>query len=169
LKSQGTRPSFFSINKDELSLSGYALLDICKKVLDKGLLFRFKAKGFSMFPFIRDGDIITISPLNGSSPRIGDVVAFVNSNKQRLVVHRIIKRINSSFIITGDNIPQADGLIPLSDIFGRVVRIERNSRRVILGIGLERYIIVLIERAGMRVGFLPFFRLLRSISRRFTE
>ena len=124
-----------------------------------------------MSPFIKDGDVITIAPVRpsqrdphaptpsshppGEVPGlrtcgIGQVVAFVTPVNQRLVVHRIIGRHESRFLIQGDNLHGlvAD-MIHRDDILGRVVRIERGRRRVWLGLGPERYAIAVLSRAGL--------------------
>ena len=124
-----------------------------------------------MTPFIRDGDVITIAPVQPSnrSPRvatfspvppggksgvmtcgIGQVVAFFSPVNQRLVVHRIIGRHDSRFLIQGDSLsgPVADTVRP-EDILGRVIRIERNRKRVWLGLGPERQVIAALSRAGL--------------------
>ena len=57
------------------ALPNAELLALLKKTLARGAPFRFTATGSSMIPFVRDGDEITVSPLGGAAPRIGDVVA----------------------------------------------------------------------------------------------
>jgi hypothetical protein len=107
-----------------------------------------------MSPFIRDGDVITIAP-SGRKPKapacgIGQVVAFVSPVNQRLVVHRIIGRHESRFLIRGDNLPgPVSDMIRRSDILGRVVRIERGRKSVWLGLGPERYAIAVLSRTGL--------------------
>ena len=112
---------------------------------------RFRAKGFSMDPFIRDDDMITVWPLADHSPGLGDVVAFIQEKAERLVVHRVISVKGSSYVIKGDNSAGADGLIPGSDILGWVKRVERNDRRVLLGFGPERFLIAFLTRMGLMV------------------
>ena len=124
-----------------------------------------------MSPFIRDGDVITVAPVlppdrNPRTPKtssvppngepvvracgIGQVVAFVAPENQRLVVHRIIGRHESRFLIQGDNLSGlvADAVRP-DDILGRVVRVERGRKRVWLGLGPERHVIAVLSRAGL--------------------
>jgi hypothetical protein len=124
-----------------------------------------------MSPFIRDGDVITIAPVQpsnsyphastsssvtmGGGPGvracgIGQIVAFVKPVNQRLVVHRVIGRHESCFLIQGDNMPGlvADAIDP-DEILGRVVRIERGKKCVWLGLGPERYAIAIFSRVGL--------------------
>jgi signal peptidase I len=145
-------PGLFISKADELSLSGQALLDIMQVVLAKDIPFRFKAKGWSMIPFIRDGDVITIAPISYRLPGVGDVVAFKQPDSDRLVVHRIIKRKEAYLYIHGDGIAdQSDGLIHSEDMIGQVTRIERKGKRVWLGLGPERYLIALLSRRGLLI------------------
>jgi hypothetical protein len=71
------RPTFVIVKGSELSLSGPALVKLLRAVLDKGAPVRFSAKGFSMSPFIKNEDVVTLSPLQDASPSVGDVIAFL--------------------------------------------------------------------------------------------
>lgn len=130
----------------ELPLSGVILTDLLQSVLAKGGSFRFRAKGTSMYPFIRDGDIIVISPLGRAVPRLGDVVACLRPNADRFTVHRILQKQRSSFLIRGDNSPCDDGWFARESILGRVVQVERKGREVRFGLGTERLPIVALAR-----------------------
>jgi len=148
LKSHRAKPSLFSVKGGELALSGPAIAELLRAVLDKGLPFRFEAKGASMLPFIRNDDLITVSPLSGNTPRFGDVVAFVLMETGKLRVHRIVGKKGNSFLIKGDNNPDADGLIPKSDVLGRVTKVERDGKQVFSGLGLERILIAFLTHMG---------------------
>jgi signal peptidase I len=110
-----------------VTLSGAALIDLLSAVHEKGADFRFKATGRSMHPTIRDGDILTLSPLNGLRPASNDVVAFHHPDTGNLVVHRIIGIASVTFEGRGDNSEESDGQIPISNIVGLVTRLERNG------------------------------------------
>jgi signal peptidase I len=131
-----------------LSLSGPALLDLLRAVLDKRVPFRFTARGFSMSPFIKDGDVVTVSPCAPRAIRYGDVVAFVNPCHERLAVHRVVGISQDARLIKGDNTPEEDGWIPPARILGRVTRVERDGKRVRLGLGIERVVIAFLARRG---------------------
>jgi signal peptidase I len=143
-----TKPVLFTKKGDELSLSGPALAELLTVVLDKGVPFRFRAKGLSMSPFILDGDLVTVSPMLDSSPRPGDVGAFVRPETGTLIVHRVVKRKGQCFLVKGDNTSGADGLIPEQNILGLVTMVERNGNKVLFGLGLERFLISFLSRRG---------------------
>ena len=109
---------------------------------------RFSAKGFSMAPFIRDGDVITVSPFREKFPGIGIVVAFIHPQFGKLMVHRIVAKKEKCFLIRGDNSADSDGLIPREHILGYVTNVERRGKNVILGLGFERYVIAFLTRIG---------------------
>ena len=146
----------------ELNLPGLALIELLRAVLDKGAPFRFQAKGFSMSPFIHDGDVVTIAPLSDTVLRRGDIVAFINPHTQGLAVHRVVEKRGDSFLIKGDNAPETDGLIREADILGRVTGVERGGKSVYLGLGPERFVIALLNRRGLLFSvLLPLGRVLR--------
>lgn len=111
---------------DEIALSSAALIALLSAVHEKGADFRFRAKGTSMYPTIREGDIITVSPLGELRPGAYEVVAFRHPGNGKLVVHRIIERSPDSFLAKGDN-SEPDGTIPLSHLLGVITKVERNG------------------------------------------
>jgi signal peptidase I len=147
--SEHQRPEL--IKKDELPLSGEALIELITAVHEKGASFKFRAKGFSMSPFVKCGDIITISPTKKSAVGRGDIVAFVHPESGKPIVHRVIRKESAAFRIRGDSLHIDDGLIPESAILGKVAKIERDGQKVYLGLGVERYIIAFFsERSQLR-------------------
>jgi len=146
------------------TLSSPALVALLRAVLDQGIPFRFRATGFSMLPFVRDGDVITLAPLAGTSPSLGDVVAFLHPDSGKLAVHRVVGKQGDSVLVRGDNTEKPDGLVPTADLLGRVTRVERDGRRVYLGLGPERCLIAFLTRRGLFLSLaLPVWRLLRPI------
>jgi len=113
-------------------LTNQAMLDLIDALHRKGASFRFQAQGFSMHPTIRDGDIVTVSPLGGSCPGPGEVVAFRLPEQTKLVIHRVIKVIAKRYLLRGDNGAFADGWIPGENIVGIVSSVERQGENVFL-------------------------------------
>lgn len=127
------------------ALSGAGFTVLMEAVLEKGVPFRFAAPGGSMTPFIRDGDAITVAP---GRIRFGDAVAFVNPHSGKLTVHRVVRVSRDGYLIKGDNALEPDGFVPRASLLGRVVGVEHRSRRVRLGMGIERVVIAFLSRRG---------------------
>jgi hypothetical protein len=145
-------PRLFVTGGAELPLSGQALLELMRAVLDRGVPFRFCARGWSMAPFIRDGDVITVSPFRHGQAGVGEVVAFVRPGEGNLVVHRVVARRGTALFIQGDSVPEcADGIIPPENLLGRVTRIERDGQATWLGLGPERSLIAWLSRTRLLV------------------
>jgi len=135
----------------EVLLPGTALGLLIKDVIAKELPFRFQARGFSMSPFIKDEDFITIFPCLDRSPRLGDVVACLQPESQRLIIHRIIGRKGRDCFTKGDSMDYPDGWISGDKILGRVGRVERNGKPVSLGMGPERVAVAILSRMSLLI------------------
>jgi signal peptidase I len=156
---------YVKADQAQLTMPSAAFAILMTAVLDKSAPFRFQAAGFSMTPFIRSGDVITIAPT--SAPiRFGDVVAFENLSSGKLVVHRVVRVSSDSYIIKGDNSPESDEVVPVSRILGRVARVERCGKRVRLGSGIERIAIACLSR---RRWLTPIVRTAYRFARRFSR
>ncbi len=126
------------------------ILELLIETLSRGKKFRFTAKGWSMFPFIKDGDTLTISPLSEMSISIGKVVAFKQTKPERLIIHRIVRKKGGLFLLKADNsLVSDDGWINAQDLIGTLSIIERNGKRVRCGLGLECYLIAYLSRLGL--------------------
>ena len=136
----------YIIKGEEFSLPNKELAKFIKDTITKGNSFRFKAKGFSMCPFIRDGDIITVSPLSNSKIGFGKIVAIVSPNTGRSVVHRVVGKNGNCYVSKGDNTFKPDGLISREVILGYVTQIERNGKKSYIGLGPERILAAKLNR-----------------------
>jgi len=159
------KPALFTKKREELSLSSQQLEKLMRGVLGKGACFRFQGKGFSMSPFIKDGDVLTIAPLQGSTPGFGDVVVFTHPNTGKLIIHRIIGKRAGSFFAKGDNAPEEDGLISRTAILGQVAKVERDGKEPLLGLGPDRFIIAFVTRNGLLPFLNPVWRFVRFFIR----
>jgi hypothetical protein len=159
------KPTLVAKKQEELSLSSQDLEKLMRGVLDKGASFRFQGKGFSMSPFIKDGDVLTITPLQGSCPRFGDVAVFTHPHTGKLIIHRIIGKRGGSYRTKGDNSSEEDGMISREAILGRVTRVQRNGKYASLGLGLDRFIIAFLIRTGLLPLLWPIWGLVRFFIR----
>ena len=167
MKPKRTRPEFSLVKGSELSLSGPALVQLLRAVLGKGAPVRFRAKGFSMSPFIKNEDMVTLSPLQAASPGMGDVIAFVLQGTDKLCVHRVVGKKGDFYVTKGDNTSEADESVPKENILGFVTRVERDGKEVFLGLGPERFLIALLGRRGLLSPFiLPVWKVIRAIIKR---
>lgn len=119
--------------------------ELSADVLLTGKVLRFRARGSSMSPLVRDEDVLLIQPVRQASVRVGDVV-LCNTEPDRIVVHRVIGRRAGSagpeLLLQGDRVPWPDGWFPASQVYGRVAAIERSGgliemdQRVVRWLGL---------------------------------
>ena len=154
----------------DLPLSGRGLVDLLRAVLSKGVPVRFQAKGFSMSPFIKNNDVVTISPLQGEQPGLGDIIAFVHPETQGLCIHRIVRNKGGFCVTKGDNRSQTEESVPIENILGFVTRVERHGKKIFLGLGPERFLIAFLIRRGLLFPLLlPLWKVVRPFMRRATR
>ena len=152
LNPKSEKPSLLVKRDKEKSLSGKELAKLLAAVLEKGAPFRFTARGFSMSPIIKDGDIITVHPIHTKNMRVGDIVAILQPNTEKLVVHRFIRKKDNLIIAMGDNNSDYDEAVPQQQLLGKVKVIERHGAKIRFGLGIERFLIAWIMRRKL---FLP--------------
>jgi signal peptidase I len=108
------------------------LLELSRELLDRGGLLRFQAHGRSMYPFIKNGDVILVEPRNGDSVGIGDII-FYRRQDDSLAAHRLIKitrRKNRTILFTkGDSLRYTDPPVTGGQVMGRVIMIEGSGRQ----------------------------------------
>lgn len=101
---------------------------ITREVLAQGYKVRVKGRGHSMYPFVRADDELLIDPTEPARLKIGDIIFFRRS-RDLYVAHRLIKRLDSNNLITkGDNLDYYDAPVPVDQVLGRIISIERNGR-----------------------------------------
>jgi len=97
-------------------------------VLANGGIMRFTARGGSMRPFIRSGDVLNVRPIEEGQPlQIGDVLLGRPSSK-RLVAHRLQRIRPGGLLLQGDACASPDGWLRPEDVLGRVTSIERDGK-----------------------------------------
>ena len=85
-----------------------------------------------MRPFVRDGDILEVKPLGERPILKGDIVLYACDGYP--VVHRVVARRQfggQDYLTTqGDAFIYSDKEISLSQVYGRVVWVDKNGRRI---------------------------------------
>jgi signal peptidase len=136
-------------------------LSLRKQLIENNHSVKIEASGYSMFPFLRKGDLQTISPVPIEDIQVGDVVVFEHINNW--ISHRVIaiQRTNNEISLTlrGDTCMQIDSPVTRENYIGKTVSFERagkvffidslrkkNNRIVLLGVirGAPLYIIKMI-------------------------
>jgi signal peptidase len=115
----------------EVSLRHNELEELSSEILEQGGSLRFKAHGYSMSPFIRDGDVLTTQSIESADLEVGDV-ALYRSAGNRLVAHRVIGKRKENgrltLVMRGDSQSGSTELICAEQILGRVVSIQRGDK-----------------------------------------
>ena len=91
-----------------------------------GRSVRFKVKGHSMYPLLRNGkDEVTLSPLE-KVPTFNDIVLFRYHGKH--ILHRIISIESDTYTIQGDGIYLSCEKCTRKDILGVVTHIHKKGK-----------------------------------------
>ena len=140
-----------------VGMDGAGMAELVWEVSSRGVSVRFAVLGGSMSPWIRSGDVVTVTPVADAGPlRSGTVAAFRLPGSEALRVHRLRVRTANGWVAQADRTRRPDGIIPETAIAGVVTSVERGGRRVYLPTGgtglvlsrLTRAILVL--RTGIR-------------------
>lgn len=150
----------------DFKFSSKQLTELIEAILSKGAVFRFRAKGASMSPFLKDGDVLSIAPCEPSSLRCGNIVAYCQKDEngnERLVVHRIIQQKESGFILKGDNLSVSDqGIVCPDQILGKVIQAEREGAIVKFSITRADRAIAGLSRFGILRGVIQPVRYIKA-------
>jgi len=124
----------------EMGQANFAAL--AGEILGGGSSLRFRARGASMQPFIRDGDILEVQPPGVATLRCGDVV-LCRPGGGRLVAHRVVRLIRdnrgtTAVVTRGDALACSDLPVSWEQVLGRVVAVERNGKRIKLNTHMQR-------------------------------
>lgn len=108
-----------------VSLSHQELIEMLRPLLSEGKRVRFRVKGRSMFPLLKDGrDVVELAL--AKSVEKGDLVLAQITPKQ-YVLHRVIKKEGKELTLMGDGNLEIKEQCTYTDIVGKVVLIIRGS------------------------------------------
>ncbi len=146
------------MDRPQICLSAKDFVGILNSAHHKKGKIVFRAKGSSMAPFIKDGDLLTISPVTFHK-LLGKIVVCLDDSQKSVMVHRVIGKTKNGYLLKGDNLNFDDGPRSGKTIKGVVESIERKNKKIILGIGPERIAIAILSRVRI---LLPILKILRS-------
>jgi signal peptidase I len=153
--------------------SSAAFAELSAEILRAGVALRFRARGASMSPLVRDGDVLLVRPVEPSSVQIGDLVLCTLGSGEpgRVVVHRVVRRQAGPdglrFTVQGDQVSRPDGVIPAAQVYGRVTAIERAGLQIDVNrhsLRLLSWFAALRSRWNLGVGWV--YRLAAGLLRR---
>jgi signal peptidase I len=151
----------------EVSLKCNEVSGMSAQILNSGRSFSFRAHGSSMYPFIHDGDVLTIKQVEHSALKTGDI-AFYRSCNENLIVHRVVdKKLQSNklmLLMRGDSVFNNDGWIYSDQVLGKAVSIQRGKKVIQLDQGASLHPIMYLWNKLYPVG--PFFLNLTSKGKR---
>jgi len=122
---------------------------------------RLRVMGTSMVPSILPGDFVSIHRAMPQEISSGEVVLFLRNG--RLIIHRVVDRklaatedgLGESCLITrGDRVLQDDPPVSSHELLGRVVLIERGSRKIDLPDAVSNSLIVRLLQSSDRATYL---------------
>ncbi len=113
--------------------------ELASNLVTRGHGYRVRVRGSSMYPTIRDGDVVTVAPCEAGALRLGDIIFYRRPGGH--VAHRLVSRSRDSSLLTtrGDAHTYSDAPFPSARLIGRVVTVEMNGHVVRLDTPLQRW------------------------------
>lgn len=112
---------------EELLCSGSEFYKLGRDLTGSGFTFRCQVRGRSMFPFLRDGDVIQVTPSGIEDLQLGDIIFYRSGD--RMLAHRVVGLITTcegkSARARGDAFLQEDPPVTEEDLVGRVELVSR--------------------------------------------
>lgn len=138
-----------------IECQGAELYELGREFVGTEVSLRFEARGWSMYPLIKDGDVLEVSPVPWCKVRSGDVLFYRSGD--RMLAHRALGRCSgeseSRMRVRGDGFLQEDPPICERDMIGRVDAVYRPGRRKLRLIrqdrGIARGLGVLMARSRL--------------------
>lgn len=137
------------MNQQELS---HALR---KEAIKNGHAVQTLASGYSMFPFLRKGDLLTVEPVSMDKIKRGDVVVF--ESEEKWIAHRVIRIRNGAagleFLLRGDTCIEFDPVVDKENFIGSVRVFTRKNSKKELSNGVLNAWRKIIETLGVLYNF----------------
>lgn len=121
------------LSQADVACDSAAFAELSVAILSLGKSLRFRARGYSMHPLVRDGDLLLVRPVSARAVYRGDLVLCRNARGE-MIVHRMVRRLGQGdslrFELRGDRLAGPDEAVPAPEIFGRVSSVERDGVRI---------------------------------------
>jgi phage repressor protein C with HTH and peptisase S24 domain len=96
------------------------------ELLAAGRALTVRVRGYSMFPWLRPGDLVRVEPVDPANLHPGDVILFRAGNMA--IAHRLLRWKDGLLIIKGDAAPCQDAPLSPAEVIGRVVEVRRGDQ-----------------------------------------
>lgn len=124
--------------EEEPKLSPNAIIALWQDLYSKKQQSWLSILSGSMLPLLQIGDNVLIQSVKPAKIRFGDVIVFKNPDK--LIVHRVIHRYNSSsFLQKGDNTTIAE-IVSSKYLIGKVIAIRKGNKIIYMNKGLWKFV-----------------------------
>ena len=115
---------------ESIKCSNNCFFSLIETKIAEGKSVKFRVKGNSMYPFLRDGnDLVILEKCSTDSLKPMDVILF--RYRGIYILHRIIKREGMRLLIQGDGVISAIEQCTVDDVIGKVVKVRRSSGKTI--------------------------------------
>lgn len=105
-------------------------MTVSTELLRSGLGLRFRAYGSSMYPTIRNDELITVVPTEPHEIKQGDIILY-RTQFGSFMAHRVISMSQSAggmrFITRGDAATDCDRPVGAGQVLGKVISVERKG------------------------------------------
>lgn len=109
-------------------------------LLGSGQPVRFVVRGRSMHPALRDGEMVTVVPVEAAEVKVGDIILYRAGGGA--LAHRVIRTEERAgrpvFILRGDASATCDQPVEAAQVSGQVVSVLRGGRTVRLDSRMAR-------------------------------
>ena len=125
---------------ESIKCSNNCFFSLIETKIAEGKSVKFRVKGNSMYPFLRDGyDLVILEKCSTDSLKPMDVILF--RYRGIYILHRIIKRDGVRLLIQGDGVISAIEQCTVDDVVGKVVKVCRSSGKTI-SVDSKRWILL---------------------------
>ena len=141
-------------------------LDFSLKLIEEKGKIYLRLSGFSMFPFLKEGDVALIKKVEIHTLKLGDVIVF--KQDQKMIAHRLmeINKNGAHYTLTtkGDTSKQNDPLFSEADYVGKIISFNRREKNITITTKFYKlYGKIMVKTSQLNT---PFFVLNKRIWRR---
>ena len=108
---------------------------------DKNQRLYYKVEGMSMYPALKNGDMVCVKQVNLFNINVGDIIIH-STLLSKEIIHRVIKKITQDgkqiLITKGDNNISLGERVYPKDVLYKVLFVEKGGRRIELNKGLMK-------------------------------